>query len=330
MNSVSQNRVSTREKSQKAVAQIAVSGMMLCLALAMEGISKCIPFFKWPFGGSISITMVPLILTALYCGTFYGTFVGVAFGCINFLMDGVISWTANTTAVLLSLLLDYVIGFGCCGLASIFRRKFFEKKEYSLLAAVLLCGVVRLISSFFSGMIVFTNSFDYESTSGLSMDFTWGGFTYSLGYNAGYMVPSIILNFLVMLVLVKPIFLVQNTPFIARLVPKDLDKDSKGILPGMEKLMPLYLLMELAFGIVSMIVPLYISYFGYFAIALGVGLIGYEIYHIVKNWKEMNPTQRMLSVLYISIAAVGIGLGITGCLSQATYGNAAYLDHFGE
>lgn len=328
MEEVSSKKVSSRVKSQKSIAQIVISAMMLALAVAMEGISKCIPFFSWPLGGSVSITMVPLILVGLYCGPIYGTVISVLFGFFNFLFDGVISWTSNVIAVLLSLLLDYVIGFGCCGLSSIFRKKFFEKDKLACLYAVLLCGSVRLLSSFFSGMIVFTTAFDYSSTSGLAMDFTWGGFTYSLGYNAGYMLPSIALDILVFFVLLKPLFISQNNTVIRNLAPKNLnDGHSSHPLPTFQQLMPIYLVLEFGFAVVSMIPGIFVSYFGYFGIALGVGLSCFEIVRLVKGKENLSQKEKTLSIIYLVIALVGLSLCIVGCISPVTYGSQAYTEH---
>ncbi len=316
----------SREKSQKSIAQIVISGMMLALAIAMEGISKCIPFFSWPLGGSVSITMVPLILVGLYCGPLYGVVISVLFGVFNFLLDGVISWTPNVTAVILSLILDYVIGFGACGLSSIFRKKFFQKDRFACLYATLLCGSVRLVSSFFSGMIVFTTAFDYSSTSGLAPAFTWAGFTYSLGYNAGYMLPSIALDILVFFVLIKPLFISLDTTIVKNLAPKNSEETKSLPLPSFLQMLPIYLLFEVAFGIVSMIPSLKVSYFGYFGIMLGVGLVSYILVGLIKKKDEMSVNQRILYIVYLFVSLVGIALCITGCVSPVTYGAASYSE----
>ncbi len=328
MENTSNSNLSKREKSQKSIAQIVISAMMLALALALEGISKCIPFFSWPLGGSISLTMVPLILCALYCGPVYGTIIAMCFGGINFLFDGVISWTGNVTAVLLSLLLDYLIGFGVCGLASLFRKPFFEKKSWSLIASASLCGIARLVSSFLSGVIVFTNAFDYESTSGLAVDFSWGGITYSLGYNAGYMLPSIALDVLVLLVLVKPLFLSQKLPVVRSLSCETITTEKEKKFPSFQSLLPFYLVAEYVFAILSTIVPLYLSFFGYFALALGVGFLTYEIVYLVKGKETLTRNEKILCYSYIALILVGIAVSLAGVFSPISYGKDAYTDHF--
>lgn len=309
-----------------AVTKIIVSAMMLALAIVLEGVSKFIPFLKWPNGGSISVTMVPLVLAGMYCGPLYGTFVGVAFGIINFFMDGVISWTPNVLAVLLSLLLDYVIGFGCCGLAGLFRKPFYKKEVWAPFAALALCCVVRFLSSFMSGLIVFTSSFDYEATSGLCTDFTPAGVIYSFTYNIGYILPSMVMGFFVLAVLAKPLFIAMDYPIFASFKKQYAgDTTSSFTLPSFEKLMPLYLAIEYLFGVLSSIPALKLSFLGYFGLVLGVALVAFEIVNLIKGNKEDDgDSKKLMSIMYLVLALLGIGASLAGALSPATYGSVYY------
>ena len=318
-----EKRGSSRSKSQKQLAMLVISAMMLALAVAVEFISKSIPFFKWPMGGSISIVMIPLILVGLYCGPFYGFFISIAYAVINFFIDGVTSWTPNMTAVLLSLLLDYVIGFGACGLSSLFRKQFFEKKVWAPFVSIILCGIIRLIASFFSGMIVFTNAFDYESTSGLAMDFTWGGFTYSLGYNAGYMVPSIILCILLMVALLKPLYTTFNTNIVRPLI-NDVNTNSSFDITKSKYIAPINVGVSYIFAILSCIPNIKMYYLGYFGILVSLGIIGYEIYNLIKASKEKNNDNIKLNIIYLVLSSVALIISIVGVISLFTYGASLY------
>lgn len=320
-----ETRGSSRINSQKQISKLVISSMMLALAVAVEFISKSIPFFKWPMGGSISIVMIPLILVGLYCGPFYGFFIGIAYSVINFFIDGVTSWTPNMQAVLLSLLLDYVIGFGACGLSSIFRKQFFEKKAWAPIVAILLCGITRLIASFFSGMIVFTQAFDYESTSGLSMDFSWAGFTYSLSYNAGYMIPSIILCILLMFALLKPLYITFNTNIIKPLT-KEVSSTSSFDITKSKLLTPINLAITYVFAILSVIPNIKMYYLGYFGILISLCLIAYEVYSIIKNKKE-NKKIESIRILYLTLSIVGLALSILGTVSFCTFGASFYSNN---
>ncbi len=306
---------SSRAKGKKAISRIIIAGSMLALAVMMEAISKAIPFFSWPMGGSVSLTMIPLILVGLYCGPVYGTLISMVFGGLNFLMDGVISWTPNAIAVVLSLILDYIVGFGVCGFSSLFRKSFFEKKVYAIVLAVVLCGSLRFLSSFFSGMIVFTQGFDYESTSGLATDFSWGGFTYSFVYNIGYMLPSIILDVICALILLRALYSTFKTPLVKPLIPSNIST-SGFVLPSFDKLLPIVFLVDAIIGILSSIPALKISYFGYFGLVLSVSVL---IYVVVKMVKE-----KKIDYLSLSFTICVLAVNLLGILSPYTYGQNSY------
>ncbi len=313
---------SSRINTQKQISKLVISSMMLALAVAVEYISKCIPFFKWPMGGSISIVMIPLILVGLYCGPFYGFFISIAYSVINFFIDGVTGWTPNMQAVLLSLLLDYIIGFGACGLSSIFRKQFFEKKAWAPIVAILICGFTRLLASFLSGMIVFTQAFDYESKSGLAMDFTWGGFTYSLSYNAGYMIPSIVLCIALMFALLKPLYTTFNTNII-RPLAKEVNTTPSFDITTSKFIVPINLVIAYGFGILSTIPLLKMYYLGYFGIIISLSLSIYEFCAMLKDKKNEQPFDIYKS-LYLTLAVFGLALSIFGVVSLWTYGYTAY------
>lgn len=315
-----------RAESKKAISCIVISAMMLALAVVLESVSKVIPLFEWPNGGSISITMVPLILVSLYCGPIYGTVIAICYSVINFFIDGVSGWTPNLTAVLLSLLLDYVIGFGCCGLAAIFRKKFFERKVWVLVASVILCGLVRLLSSFLSGMVVFTQAFDYESTSGLAIDFTKGGFIYSLSYNAGYMLPSMAFSIVIMLVLAKPLYTTFSYPFVKTLNPQrnlaNAD-EAPAKKVSVQTLMPFYLAVEYILAVLAMIPQLKLYFLGYFGIVLGICLVVYQFCFL--EFTNHKAEEHRLAFIYLALAIVGLALNIVGVVSYVTYAKNLYF-----
>ena len=323
---MSSNAVSSRESSRKAISKIVISAMMLSLAILMEFISTLIPFFKWPSGGSVSLTMVPLMLVGLYCGPMYGFVISICFGIINFLFDGVIGWTSNTLAVILSLLLDYVIGFGVCGLSFLFRKQFYEKKITALIYSCVLCCFLRFVSSFFSGMIVFTQQFNYDSTSGLNMDFSAGGFVYSLVYNGGYMLPSLIVDLICMISLAKPLFSVMNISVVKNIAVKNEEKESFISSLSYQKLMPLFLIFSFGLGIVSSIPYFKISFFGYFGLILSVCLTSYEVYLLIKNFtdKDKNKQELIINISFLILSLVSLAVSLLGILSAYTYGSITY------
>ena len=312
---------SSRSFSKKSLADIVISAMMLALALAIKGISQLIPFSNLPYGGSITIILVPLCLVGLLCGPVWGIVVPVLFSVFNFLWDGVSSWTANTSAVILTLFLDYIVAFGFCGISSLFRKPFFEKKAYAPLLAVLLSGILRLISHFFSGVIVWNNIWDYEGP--IVMDWSKGGISYSLVYNTSYMIPTIILSLLVMAYLLKPMYSLFSMPLMQSLKPKSVissdENDDK--LPSFRLLSFIFAFLFLAGSILALIPQLKMNYLGYFVAPLSLTSFVYEIVHMIRHRKEKIE---LYDILMIIVFFILLALAIVGILSRYTYGASFY------
>lgn len=312
---------SSRSFSKKSLADIVISAMMLALALAIKGISQLIPFSNLPYGGSITIILVPLCLVGLLCGPVWGIVVPVLFSVFNFLWDGVSSWTANTSAVILTLFLDYIVAFGFCGISSLFRKPFFEKKAYAPLLAVLLSGILRLISHFFSGVIVWNNIWDYEGP--IVMDWSKGGISYSLVYNTSYMIPTIILSLLVMAYLLKPMYSLFSMPLMQSLKPKSVissdENDDK--LPSFRLLSFIFAFLFLAGSILALIPQLKMNYLGYFVAPLSLASFVYEIVHTIRHRKEKIE---LYDILMIIVFFILLALAIVGILSRYTYGASFY------
>ncbi len=315
---------STRSRAKKSLSQVVISAMMLALAVVIKAIAELIPFSNLPYGGSITIILVPLVLAGLFCGPIWGTVVAIAFSGINFLWDGVMSWTPNTNAVIITLFLDYIVAFGVIGLSSLFRRSFFRKNPWAPLLAVLSTGLLRLVSHFFSGVIVWNQIWDYEGP--VTMNWSVSGITYSLAYNCSYMIPTILLSMLVMLFLLRPLYITFNMPVVAVLKPKGLETTE-----GKEYKMPSYRLLSYAFagiflilGILASVPQLKMNWLGYFAGPLSLTLFGYELYLFIKGRKAKEPIDA-INVIMLVVFLLLVALAVLGIISRFTYGASSYV-----
>ena len=127
-----------------------------------------------PNGGSLGVSVIPLLMASYHLGWQKGTVVAV----LSILLQYVTG--PMYTPDLIGFLLDYFFAFSVYGLASLFPN---YKWFYS---GVLVTNLVRLISSTLSGILVWETA-------------PWA----SLVYNATYMIPTTILC-LVLLPLVMP------------------------------------------------------------------------------------------------------------------------------
>ena len=77
------------------------AAILIALALVLETIT----LYKLPNGGSVTLSMVPVILFAVRHGCGWGAMAGFVFGGINYMMGGhAIDWT--------TIICDYFIEIG--------------------------------------------------------------------------------------------------------------------------------------------------------------------------------------------------------------------------
>jgi thiamine transporter len=134
-------------------------------------------------GGTISLSMVPILVLALRRGVFPGVIAGVMFGCVDYLIEPFF-------VAPMQVLLDYPIAFGAVGFAGLgstpYRRACSVSPARGVAVAVpfiILGGAARFAAAWLSGVVFFGQ----YAPAGQPV---W---LYSLGYNLSYMVPSIVL-----------------------------------------------------------------------------------------------------------------------------------------
>jgi thiamine transporter len=148
----------------------------LCVALGF--ILSCITVYKLPQGGSITpASMLPIMFFAWVYGPIPGVCAGLVHGVLQLIQGAYVLHP-------LQFLLDYIFPFAVLGLAGLFRR------DKQLWLGVLVAGVCRYIVHFLSGYVFF-GSYAPEGMSPA---------LYSLGYNASYMAPEIIICVVIVLI----------------------------------------------------------------------------------------------------------------------------------
>ena len=144
------------------------------LFIVIDVAVNALGILQMPNGGSLGVSVIPLLMASYHLGWQKGTVVAV----LSILLQYVTG--PMYTPDLVGFLLDYFFAFSVYGLASLFPN---YKWFYS---GVLITNLVRLISSTLSGILVWETA-------------PWA----SLVYNATYMIPTTILC-LVLLPLVMP------------------------------------------------------------------------------------------------------------------------------
>ena len=151
------------------------------LAIALSFLLSHIRLYRMPQGGSITVaSMLPLMLFSYAFGMTPGLVAGMAYGVLEFFQDPVMLPVAPVYA-LCQVALDYILGFGCIGLAAAFKEK--NKMDATHLSyGIALASVLRFGCSVLSGVLFFA---EYAGDQN-----PW---IYSSIYNGSYMLPEMII-----------------------------------------------------------------------------------------------------------------------------------------
>jgi len=145
---------------------IAETAVFVAFATALSFIKV----FSLPQGGSVTAaSMVPVLWLALRRGAKIGLFACTVYGLVQLMVEPFIFHPAQV-------LLDYPIAFGALGLAGFFKNRPFLGINIGITG--------RFLAHFVSGVVFFA-SFAPEE---------WHPITYSAVYNAGYLLPELVIS----------------------------------------------------------------------------------------------------------------------------------------
>lgn len=203
---------------KKSTVRLVESALLIAIAAVLELVSKMLGL-ELPFGGTITLaSMFPVVLIAYKYGVKWGLLSGFTYSLIQMLLgvkvvsamflpgdDQMILWQAICVC-----LLDYVLAYTVLGLGGIFKGKI-KKDSVALALGVLVALLARYIIHIISGAIFygawaewfFTQEGFYSIGEKILESFSGTGLAivYSIFYNGLYMIPEIIITFVVALVL---------------------------------------------------------------------------------------------------------------------------------
>jgi thiamine transporter len=165
------------------------------LAVALAFVLGLIKVWKMPFGGSISLEMVPLILLALRQGPWVGIVAGAAYGLLDLAIEPVALHPVQV-------LFDYPLAFGVLGLAG-----FFQPTVRGAILGTIVAVLARFLCHFVSGVVFFAS---YAPKG-------WNPYLYSAAYNAAYLVPSLAIALVAVIALLRALEGAQPSPRQVRL-----------------------------------------------------------------------------------------------------------------
>lgn len=168
-----------QNKNVRAITEGAIS-------IALAEILSLLPLYKFPWGGSIDLGMLPIIVFCVKWGIGPAMVAATAHGILQALLGssgGFVGWQ--------SFLGDYLFAYMAVGVAGLMKNKF--------VPATLIACATRFLVHYVVGATVWAEYMP-ETFFGMTMTTPW---VYSALYNACYMLPCTVLVLVGGLLLLK-------------------------------------------------------------------------------------------------------------------------------
>ena len=164
--------------------------ILVALAFVRDYVANIYSGWFWPFGGSISISLVPLAIIAFRYGWVAGFLGGFTMGLLQLLTGAYIMHP-------IQVLFDYPLPYAVLGFAGFFASKVnaveVGRRRLYIWLATGIGSIARLVCHIISGVVFFA---DY-APEGMNP------VVYSVGYNTPFVLASYILSAIILVILYK-------------------------------------------------------------------------------------------------------------------------------
>ena len=153
--------------------------------IALAEVLSFLPLYKMPWGGSVDLAMLPIILFCVRWGLGPGLVASFAHALLQTLFEGgiAIGWQ--------SIVGDFLVAYTVLGFAGLFKGRFVP-------ATVVAC-VLRFLVHYVVGATIWAEYMP-ETFFSMTMTTPW---IYSALYNAAYMLPDMVVILVIGLILMK-------------------------------------------------------------------------------------------------------------------------------
>ena len=160
------------------------------IMVAAAQVLSYLKLWRMPWGGSITLAMLPIVLYAVRWGVRPGLMAGFILGVLQFSLDGgfAIGWQ--------SIIGDYILAYTLLGLAGLAHGK-----RGNVFIGSIIGGLGRFLVLLVTGATLWA-VYMPDTFFGMTMTSPW---FYSLLYNLAYMVPNIVICIVVFAVIYKPL-----------------------------------------------------------------------------------------------------------------------------
>lgn len=175
--------------SRNSKTRILVEGAML---IALATVLSYLKIFEMPFGGSITLEMLPLVIMGLRRGPKWGCLTGFVHGLLQMIIGfSNVMYCATLISQIGCILLDYLLAFSVLGLAPLFASLLKNNKKVGFIVGSVCVCILRFLCSFLSGWLLWGS----YAPEGMNAAY------YSLVYNGAYMLPDTIILAVVVAIL---------------------------------------------------------------------------------------------------------------------------------
>ena len=198
----------------KIIVEIAI---FASIALALDYLQGGLWRGVFVNGGSIGLSMIPIIIIAYRRGFIASFSVGIIVSLLQ-MLGGIYVISSTWYNAFIQIALDYVLTFPAVALSGLFYLSFkkantVKQRIFYLTIGTIIGGLAKFFLHFLAG-ILFWKNFDFQ-----------GGFVlYSLIYNGSYMLPNIIISTLLIIILfikVPILFGLNNKELIENIDQKE-------------------------------------------------------------------------------------------------------------
>lgn len=157
--------------------------VLTALLISLATVLSLIKVWKMPLGGSVTLlSMLPIAMLSIEYGIKWGMSSALLYSIVQLCLDfgDVLSWGLTPAILIGTIIFDYILAYTALGISGAFRSKGIK----GICSGIFIALLIRFISHFISGTILFSN----WCPEG------WNTALYSICYNGAYMLPEMIVT----------------------------------------------------------------------------------------------------------------------------------------
>lgn len=182
------------------------------ILVAMSVVLSLVPIWQMPLGGKVTlVSMLPVCMISVRHGMKWGLGSAFVYSVFQLILgittEGIFGWGLNPAMLIGCIVFDYIVAFTVLGFAGIFRKN----GKSGIYSGIALACILRFLSHFLSGYIIFRNLGQWELFGEVFSD---RPIIYSLCYNGLFMLPELVMTLVVAI-------LMMQIPYVKKIFVSD-------------------------------------------------------------------------------------------------------------